>query len=65
MQVSVLIINMYLFLRAKEGLIPSQHPVSAQEEPAVILWLSSPNGPTIPINPPGFSLFSTSANTLL
>lgn len=30
-----------------------------------VRWLSSPNGPTIPINPPGFSLFSASANILL
>lgn len=65
MQASAQILHMYLFLHAKEGLLPSQISVLAQEESVEILWLSSLNGPTIPINPPGFALFSASANTLL
>lgn len=53
------------FYVLKGGFLPSQCPVFAQQKLMVIHWLSSPNGPTIPINPPIFALISTSANNLL
>jgi len=65
MQAYVLITDVYLFLCAEKGFLPSQIPVFAQQKLMVIHWLSSPNGPTIPINPPILSLFSTSVNTFL
>lgn len=65
MQACVLITDIYLFLCAEEGFLSSQYPVTAQQKLMVTHWFSSPNGPTISINPPILLLFSTSANTLL
>lgn len=65
MQACVLITDIYLFPCTEEGFLPSQYPAIAQQKLMVIHWLGSPNGPTIPINPPILSLLSTSANTLL